>query len=181
MRTAFDSNTVLPHMPQESISLRAWEQIAQRAQAFAQAGQVEYALAMQLRALQVARRLLASRLLLSHPDHCMAAWVVSHHNISELLVSRNQMPLAIDYLCEAHLGLVNLIQLDSQADNVQQVVWRHLRETHVALLHWQRQHGSTTEIDTALRASVRESDAAVCRSGVDQRELSSMPASALLH
>src|SRR2546429_6035867 len=50
------------------------------------------------------RSLIAGPLLAEHADHCMAAWVVSHHNLAELLALRQQPALAIEYLCEAHQG-----------------------------------------------------------------------------
>lgn len=159
-----DPRSTLSLTAQSSAHLQNWEQWAQRARQYMQSGQIEYALAAQVQALQVARKLLVSARLASHPDHCMAAWVVSHHNIAELLVQRQQLPLAVDYLCDAHMGLLHLLQTGAaESYGVQHTVWRHLRETHMALLHWQRQHGSTAQVDAAVHAAMQESDAAVCR------------------
>lgn len=139
-------------------SLDTWESLARRAHQHFNAGQVESALAMQMKALHVAQRLISGPLLAQRPDHCMAAWVVSHHNLAELLTLRKQPALAIDYLCEAHHGLLLLGDARSHAAEVHSAAWRHLRETHGALLQWQRQHGSQPQIDAALQASARVFD-----------------------
>ncbi len=139
-------------------SLAAWERLAQRARQHFGAGQLESALAVQVKALHVAQRLAASPLLAQQPDACMAAWVVSHHNLAQLLALRRQHALAIDYLCEAHLGLLALGDACSQPPGVCAAAWRHLRETRSALLQWQRQHGSQPRIDAALQASAHLSD-----------------------
>ncbi|WP_415797371.1 hypothetical protein [Comamonas aquatilis] len=163
MQTAPAITDSLSPMPQESASLRAWEYLAQRARQLAIADKIEYALLIQSQALQLIRRLLCCPILQTHPDRCLDAWVASHHHIAHLLTKRQQLALAANYLCDAHMGLLSLIQPDSPCIAVQQALWRHLRDTHVALLHWQRQHGHSAEVDAALQASVRESDAAVCR------------------
>lgn len=144
---AFDNHAV-----QDDNSLQAWEQLSQRAQTFLALGKVESALATQIKALQVASRFLAGPLLHSQPDHCMAAWVVSHHNIADILVQRQQLPLALDYLCDAHVGLTRLENTHASNPLVQQAALRHQRETHGALRQWQSQHGSAAYIDAALRA-----------------------------
>lgn len=155
--------------PRAEESLDTWETLARRAQQHFNAGQVESALALQMQALHVAQRLIASPLLAQHPDHCMAAWVVSHHNLAELLTLRKQPALAIDYLCEAHQGLLALGDAASHTAQVHSAAWRHLRETHGALLQWQRQHGSQAQIDAALQASARVFDSACVPAAVPAR------------
>lgn len=139
-------------------SLDTWESLARRAHQHFHTGQVESALALQMKALHVAQRLIASPLLAQQPDACMAAWVVSHHNLAELLMLRKQPALAIDYLCEAHQGLLALGDARDHTAQIHSAAWRHMRETHGALLQWQRQHGSQPRIDAALQASARVFD-----------------------
>jgi len=146
-------DTRTPQATPSAPTLRAWEQLAQRARHCMQTGQLECTLAIQVKALQMARRLLASPLLHTHTEHCLAAWVVSHHNIADLLAQRQQLPLAVDFLCDAHRGLVQFAHADDSTSALQQAAWRHLRETHGALLQWQRRHGSTPAMETALRAA----------------------------
>jgi hypothetical protein len=136
-------------------SLERWEQLAQGAQQHFHAGQVESALALLMKALHVAQRLICGPQLAQEPDRCLAAWVVSHHNLADLLALRSQHALAIDYLCEAHQGLLALGDARIHTAAVHSAAWRHLRETHGALLQWQRQHGSQAHIDATLQASAR--------------------------
>lgn len=158
MQATSDLGLPTPAAAPADESLDHWEQLARRARQHFHEGQVESALAMQMKALHAAQRLIASPLLASWPDHCMAAWVVSHHNLAELLALRQQPALAIDYLCEAHQGLLALGDARTHAATVCSAAWRHMRETHGALLQWQRQHGSQPQIDAALQASARVFD-----------------------
>lgn len=141
-----------PHTAQDDSTFHAWEQLARRALQFSQHGKIESAMALQINALQVAARLLVGPMLYAHPDRCMAAWVVSHHNVAQLLEQRQQLVLALDYLCDAHIGLRSIQSAPATAPEVQQAALRHMRETHAALLQWHSRYGSCTCIDAALRA-----------------------------
>ena len=114
-----------PHTAQDDSTLHAWEQLARRALQFSQHGKIESAMALQINALQVAARLLAGPMLYAHPDRCMAAWVVSHHNVAQLLEQRQQLVLALDYLCDAHIGLRSIQSAPATAPEVQQAALRH--------------------------------------------------------
>ncbi len=57
-----------------------------------------------------------------------------------------------------HQGLLTLGDARHHAAAVCSAAWRHMRETHSALLQWQRQHGSQPRIDAALQASARVFD-----------------------
>lgn len=138
--------------------LDPWEQLAQRAWRHFHAGQVESALALQMQALHAARRLLAGPLLAARPDDCLAAWVVSHHNLAELLALRHQPALAIEYLCEAHQGLLDLAGAQGGTPGIRHAAWRHLRETHAALLRWQHAQGPQPQVEAALQATARALD-----------------------
>lgn len=153
MSPTLSISAALPfHFP-STPSLHNWEQLAERACQMIAAEQLECALAIQVKALHMARCLLHSPQLGFQPDGCMAAWVVSHHQIADLLARRDQLPLAIDYLCDAHAGLLDLLEAQQHAEAVQSAIWRHLRQTHITLLHWQRQHGPWSQIEAALQSS----------------------------
>lgn len=133
-------------------SLTAWEELARQATQHLQTQPPQTVLPLLFRAQQMAQRLMASPQLDVHPDHCLAAWVVSHHNLVDVLSQCGQRPLALEYLCDAHLGLADLAERHASA-MVQQAAWRHLRETRSALLLWQRQHGVQAQTTAALRAA----------------------------
>ncbi|MDR0260160.1 MAG: hypothetical protein LBI76_10165 [Comamonas sp.] len=132
-------------------SLTAWEELARKATQQLQTQPPQTVLPLLFKAQQLAQRLVASPQLDVHPDHCLAAWVVSHHNLADVLSQCGQRPLAQEYLCDAHLGLADLAERHASA-MVQQAAWRHLRETRRALLLWQRLHGAQTQVAAALRA-----------------------------
>src|SRR5260221_14579756 len=75
MQATSDLSLPSPVPAPSEASLNQWEQLARRAHGHFHAGQIESALAMQMKALQVAQRLIAGPLLAEHADHCMAAWV----------------------------------------------------------------------------------------------------------
>ncbi|MDR3004922.1 MAG: hypothetical protein LBV14_11885 [Acidovorax sp.] len=131
-------------------SLTGWEELARQATQQLQSQPPQSVLPLLFKAQQLAQRLLASPQLDVHPDHCLAAWVVSHHNLADVLAQCGQQPLAQEYLCDAHLGLADLAERHASA-MVQQAAWRHLRETRCALLLWQRLHGVQAQTAAALR------------------------------
>jgi hypothetical protein len=110
------------------------------AQTLWQHGEPEFALAQLVQAIPLAHQLLRSPYLTVQPDDYLAAWVVTHLWIAELLAERQQLPAALDYLCDAHTALLDLGQR-TEVPLLQQAAWRHQRETLQALLQWQRQHG----------------------------------------
>ena len=123
--------------PAPPTPLQAWEQRMQRAQALWQNGEQEFALAQLVQAIPLAHQLLRSPYLTVQPDDYLAAWVVTHLWIAELLAERQQLPAALDYLCDAHTALLGLGD-STEVSLLQQAAWRHQRETVQALLQWQR-------------------------------------------
>ncbi|RYF83339.1 MAG: hypothetical protein EOO29_03675 [Comamonadaceae bacterium] len=129
--------------------LSGWECLT-RAACRAQADQrLEQALAGHVRALWAVEALLDGPVLRSHPDDCLAAWVVSHHSLSDLYRCRGQLNPAVEHLCAPHHLLLRLAA--DAPSPVQDAAWRHLRETRSALLQWQRQHGAPPRIDDCAR------------------------------
>jgi hypothetical protein len=78
------------------------------AQTLWQNGEQEFALAQLVQAIPLAHQLLRSPYLTVQPDDYLAAWVVTHLWIAELLAERQQLPAALDYLCDAHTALLGL-------------------------------------------------------------------------
>ncbi|MEG2049038.1 MAG: hypothetical protein RR855_14405 [Comamonas sp.] len=138
------------HLP--PTPLLAWEQRMQRAQALWHHGEQEFALAQLVQAIPLAHQLLRSPYLSVQPDDYLAAWVVTHLWIAELLAERQQLPAALDYLCDAHTALLGLGH-STESPPLQQAAWRHQRETLQALLQWQRQHGPSSRVSALLDAT----------------------------
>lgn len=123
----------------------------QRAQTLWERGEPEWALAQLVQAIPLTHQLLRSPYLSVQPDDYLAAWVVTHLWIAELLAERQQLPAALDYLCDAHTALLGLGHRTEVP--LQQAAWRHQRETLQALLQWQRQHGPTSRVTELLDAT----------------------------
>lgn len=140
-----------PQAPSEAGErLARWEQLTSQAREAHGRSRLELALAAQVQALWLAEELLDSPLLARRPDDCLAALVVSHHNLADLYCHRGQAAQAIDHLCQVHGLLLRLGgDLHVPAD-VRQAAWRHLRETRAGLLAWQRERGPEPAIEAAL-------------------------------
>lgn len=136
-----------------SRSLARWECLTRQALDAHRLGRLELALAAHVQALWTVEALLDGPVLALRPDDCLAALVVSHHNLADLYRCRGQSPQAVDHLCLPH-GLLLRLAGDAQVPpDVGQAAWRHLRETRAQLLAWQRAHGPLPAIDAALEAA----------------------------
>lgn len=155
MHAVSDFERCQPAQPETGVSLQDWEQLAQRARGHADAGQLESALAVQVKALYVAQQLVDSPALDARPDDCLAAWVVSYLNLADMLALREQPALAAEYLCDAHRGVLALGSAAQHAPSVHQAAWRHVRETQTALLDWQRLYGPSEAVASALQATAQ--------------------------
>lgn len=132
---------------------QSWEQRMLRAQALWNHQEQEFALAQLVQAVPLAQQLLRSPYLLVQADDYLAAWVVTHLWIAELLAERQQLPAALDYLCDAHAELQRIGSGKQAPTLLQQAAWRHQRETLQALQQWQRQHGACARTNTLLQAT----------------------------
>jgi len=87
-------------------------------------------------------------------DDVLAALVVSHHNIVELLQGCGHIEGAIHHLCAPHMHL--LLLAAPPADPVIQAgAWRHMRETRRELMFWRERYDATPyagTLDAALAA-----------------------------
>ncbi|MBN8746320.1 Uncharacterised protein [Xylophilus ampelinus] len=147
-------NPSRPAAPIEAArGLAHWERLTRAALEAHRHGRLEIALAAHVRALWTAEALVDGGLLAMRPDDCLAALVVSHHNLSELYRCRGQLPQAADHLCLPHRLLLRLLEEGGQPHDVRQAAWRHLRETRAQLLGWLRAYGEERAVEAALHAT----------------------------
>ena len=130
--------------------LSPWQKLTSRGTAAARQGHVLLALAHFQEALGIARALLAMPG--ERSDDCVAALVVSHHNLAEVQLDAGGHDLAAAQLALAHETLMHLL-CDPAADGaLRQAALRHSRETHAALLLYLQANGPHPVIARALRA-----------------------------
>lgn len=135
-------------------SLPAWEYAMRAAVAASHAAQPLAALDGYERALQIARRLI-ERLPEGRASDCVAALVVSHHNLADLELERGGTDRAIAHLCDAHEALLELFLDTTRDPSLQQAALRHSGETHVALLSYIAAHGPHPLIARTLELGER--------------------------
>jgi hypothetical protein len=134
-----------------SPSLPQWEAITRESLVAERAGQTVLALAGYRRAVSIARQLIDTPLP-GRAEDCVAALVVSCHNLADLHAGQGDLDLAAEHLSRAHEALIALL-LDSGRDPaLQQAAIRHSRETHMALIAHVSRHGPDPLITQALRA-----------------------------
>ncbi|MFT3721181.1 hypothetical protein [Pseudorhodoferax sp.] len=130
--------------------LAPWQSVMARGTAAARQGQLLLAMSSFQEALAIARALLAAPG--ERCDDCVAALVVSHHNLAEVQADAGGSDLAATQLAQAHETLMRLL-CDPAADGaLQQAALRHSRETHAALLLHLEANGPHPAISRALRA-----------------------------
>jgi len=134
-------------------SLDQWERLTRRANDAFLAAQFAIAISAHAQALWVAEALIGSEVLSRRPDDCLAALIVSHHNLADLYRDAGHPAAAAEHLCRPHLTLVELLQDPHFPIPVQQAALRHLRETRTALIAHARAHGSDGAIGQALQTA----------------------------
>ena len=120
-------------------TLAVWEDFAQRASAYRQQGRMLEALQLFRQALVVAEALLLApgqSVADAQAHACIAALVVSHHNLADLYLHSGAPATAAQHLCDAHASVLQLTTSDAPA--LSTAAWRHLRETRAALLQFVR-------------------------------------------
>lgn len=130
--------------------LSPWQSLMSRGTAAARQGHVLLALASFQEALGMARALLAKPG--ERSDDCVAALVVSHHNLAEVQLDAGGKDLAAAQLASAHETLMHLLCNPATDGALRQAALRHSRETHAALLLYLEAHGAHPMIARALRA-----------------------------
>ncbi len=130
--------------------LETWRHLTRAANLAYADGRLDTALAGYINALRIAGLVLESSLLDQRPDDCLAAWVVSHHNLADCHLRCGRNADAAGSLCLAHRFLARLIGNPGVAAGTRQAAARHLGETRIALLHWLDRYGKDAAVEAAL-------------------------------
>ena len=131
--------------------LRAWERVMRRGVDAARCGQVMLAEGLYLQALDLAQPLLDAGCAECADDR-IAAFVVTHLNLSDLHRDAERIEDAVAHLCVAHCRLMALLRDPLVEPALQQAACRHSRETHAALVAHLGEHGGHPAILAALCA-----------------------------
>ncbi|MDO9405792.1 MAG: DUF2753 family protein [Polaromonas sp.] len=136
-------------------SLAQWERLMRSAQAAARMEQLVLSLATCWQALAVAQELVIDPPR-GRANDCVAALVVSHHNLADMQLEAGGNDLAAEQLSQAHEALMLLLAPatgphDPRHTELQQAAWRHSRETHAGLMRYLAEHGQHPAIARALR------------------------------
>ncbi|MGB3071862.1 MAG: hypothetical protein WBC18_25180 [Ottowia sp.] len=110
----------------------------------------EQAQALYLLARDIAQTLLEGSADPMPADDRVAAFVVTHLNLSDSFSDAGQPEAAVPHLCSAHRKLIALLVVDGVASDLRQAAWRHSRETHAALIQHLSEYGDHPDIMAAL-------------------------------
>lgn len=133
-------------------SLLHWEREMRRGQGAAVRGHVVLALASYQQAAAMARSLVADPPA-GRADDCVAALVVAHLNLADVLAEAGGVEMAAVQRCCVHEALMALLQSGVVAnEELQRAALRHSRETHASLMLHLAEHGSDPAILRALRS-----------------------------
>jgi hypothetical protein len=144
--------------PAASPSLPLWENLMRQAFQSERDGQARLAHAGYERALAVALHLLDDPPP-GRAEDCLAALVVSHHNLADLLAAIGERDAAAQHLCQAHETLIALHLNAQRPAPMRQAALRHSRETHVALIRHVARYGPHSLIAQTLDVAAIALDA----------------------
>ncbi|MFT4066510.1 DUF2753 family protein [Paraburkholderia sp.] len=136
--------------PSRDLSLSQWETVTRQAIAAAREAGAGPALAGYEQALSIARQLIAAPPS-GRAEDCVAALVVSYHNLADLHVEQGDADTAASHLCRAHEALIALMLNADRTASLRQAALRHSRETHFALISHVARHGPHPLVTRALR------------------------------
>lgn len=140
------------HPSARDSSLTQWQTITRRAIAAARETGAASSLAGHEEALWIARQLLAAPPP-ARAEDCVAAFVVSCHNLADLHIDQGDSDTAASYLCRAHEALIALILDNTRTASLRQAALRHSRETHLALVAHVASHGEHPLVTRVLRSA----------------------------
>lgn len=112
-----------------------------------EAGEHARALDCYQQALWLARQQFASW---PDADEAVAALVVAHHNLADLLVAMTLPERAADLLCHIHDCLLATSQSPASSEVLRAAAQRHSRSTRTELLAFVRRHGHHDGIQHCL-------------------------------
>ncbi|WP_321782537.1 DUF2753 family protein [Paraburkholderia sp. J94] len=132
------------------MSLSRWEAVTREALAAARETGAMASLASHEEALSIAHQLLADPPP-ARAEACVAALVVSCHNLADLHAEQGDADAAVRYRCEAHEALIALIADPACAAPLRQAALRQSRATHLALIAHVASHGPHPLVTAVLR------------------------------
>lgn len=124
----------------EDASVPLWERTMRAAVASARAGQLQTAIDGYRRALDIACELIDRRCV-ERADDCVAALVVSFHNLADAQTELDAPERAVKLFCDAHEALIALYLDAERPPALRQAALHHTRETHSALVAYAAAHG----------------------------------------
>jgi hypothetical protein len=130
--------------------LSHWESVTRQANTNARETGSGSALAGYEQALSIARQLFVAPPP-GRAEDCVAALVVSCHNLADLHLEHGDANLAASYLCRAHETLIALILDTDRSASLRQAALRHSRTTHLALVSHMAAHGPHPLITRVIR------------------------------
>jgi hypothetical protein len=134
--------------------LQPWHNVTARGVRAARQGRLMLALVSHQQALRIAQDLLAmpTAQRADRADDCVAALVVSFHNLAELQSDAGGTDLAAAQLARAHEVLMRLLCDPSVCRALRRAALRHSHVTHAGLLRYLHEYGPHPAITRALRA-----------------------------
>ncbi len=136
--------------PVRNPSLSQWETVTRQAIAVARETGVGAALADYEQALSIARQLFVAPPP-GRAEDCVAALVVSCHNLADLHIEHGDADTAASYLCRAHETLISLLLDADRTASLRQAALRQSRATHLALVSHVAAHGPHPLITRVMR------------------------------
>ncbi|ABO91681.1 conserved hypothetical protein [Aeromonas salmonicida subsp. salmonicida A449] len=128
-------------------SMVHWKQQTLSGNRYFDAGEYAKALSYYQQALWLARQQFS---FWHDADEAVAALVVAHHNLADLLIAMTLPDRAADLLCHIHDCLLATSQSPACPSPLRAAALRHTRSTHTELIAFVRKHGTQDAIQRCL-------------------------------
>ncbi len=128
-------------------SMVHWKQQTLSGNRYFDAGEYAKALSYYQQALWLARQQFS---FWHDADEAVAALVVAHHNLADLLIAMTLPDRAADLLCHIHDCLLATSQSPACPSPLRAAALRHTRSTHTELTAFVRKHGTQDAIQRCL-------------------------------
>lgn len=128
-------------------SMVHWKQQTLSGNRYFDAGEYAKALSYYQQALWLARQQFS---FWPDADEAVAALVVAHHNLADLLIVMTLPDRAADLLCHIHDCLLATSQSPACPSPLRAAALRHTRSTHTELIAFVRKHGTQDAIQRCL-------------------------------
>lgn len=128
-------------------SMVHWKQQTLSGNRYFDAGEYAKALSYYQQALWLARQQFS---FWPDADEAVAALVVAHHNLADLLIAMTLPDRAADLLCHIHDCLLATSQSPACPSPLRAAALRHTRSTHTELIAFVRKHGTQDAIQRCL-------------------------------